>query len=77
MSQKLIRTILLAAGIGFFILWIMEYRRAGMFASYWLLLLSIVAFLSFQYNRLKHSGEQKSETNTKSGKTPPRKNNLP
>ncbi|PWJ54489.1 hypothetical protein CLV98_11727 [Dyadobacter jejuensis] len=76
MSQKLIRTLLLAAGAGFFVLWILEFRRAGLFASYWLLLLSIVAFLTFQFNRLKQAGTQDhtaKTTSNKAAKTKPRK----
>jgi hypothetical protein len=42
MNPKLIKTILLALAAGFFFLWILEFRRAGMAESYWLLLLSIV-----------------------------------
>ena len=55
MNSKLTRTILLASGIGFFVLWILEFRRAGMFESYWLLLVSLVCLLFFQFNRLKAS----------------------
>lgn len=55
MNSKLTRTILLASGIGFFVLWILEFRRAGMFESYWLLLVSLVCLLLFQFNRLKAS----------------------
>ncbi len=58
MNSKLTRTILLASGIGFFVLWILEYRRAGLFESYWLLLVSIICVLFFQFNRLKASMQQ-------------------
>ncbi len=53
MSFKLIKSLLIAGGVGFFILWILEYLRAGMLASYWLLLLSLMSLLFFQYLRLK------------------------
>ena len=53
MSRKLIRTLLFAAAIGFFAVWILEYRRAGMLNSYWLLLLSVTSLLFFQFSRLK------------------------
>lgn len=71
MNSKLTRTILLASGIGFFVLWILEFRRAGMFESYWLLLVSLVCLLFFQFNRLKSSMSQgkvneKTETEKKS-----------
>ena len=59
MNSKLLRTILLALAIGFFTMWILEFRRAGLFESYWLLLLSILSLLSFQFIRLKASLEQK------------------
>jgi len=79
MNSKLTRTILLASGIGFFVLWILEFRRAGMFESYWLLLVSLVCILFFQFNRLKASmspgkvkqmavPEKKSVTSKKSRK---------
>lgn len=53
MTPKLVKTILLALSMGFFIMWVLEFRRAGMFESYWLLLLAIVCLLTFQYTRLK------------------------
>ena len=52
---------MLALAIGFFTMWILEFRRAGMFESYWLLLLSILSLLSFQFIRLKASLEQKKK----------------
>jgi len=53
MNSKLIRTIFLALAFGFLTLWVLEFRRAGLLESYWLLLLCIVCFLLFQFNRLK------------------------
>jgi hypothetical protein len=55
MNTKLLRTILLASGIGFFVLWVLEFRRAGLFESYWLLLVALICILSFQFSRLKAS----------------------
>ncbi|MCF0070459.1 hypothetical protein LZD49_08240 [Dyadobacter sp. CY261] len=53
MNSKLIRTIFLALAFGFLVLWVLEFRRAGLFESYWLLLLCIICFLLFQFTRLK------------------------
>lgn len=53
MNSKLIRTIFLALAFGFLALWVLEFRRAGLLESYWLLLLCIVCFLLFQFSRLK------------------------
>ncbi|NIJ53266.1 hypothetical protein FHS68_002436 [Dyadobacter arcticus] len=53
MNSKLNRTVLLALALGFFAVWVLEFRRAGLFESYWLLLLSIVCLLFFQFIRLK------------------------
>jgi hypothetical protein len=55
MNSKLLRTILLAGGIGFFVLWVLEFRRAGLFESYWLLLVALICVLFFQFTRLKAS----------------------
>jgi hypothetical protein len=66
MNSKLIRTIFLALAFGFLALWVLEFRRAGLLESYWLLLLCIVCFLLFQFSRLKaatlakQSGEQEA-----------------
>ncbi|WP_138367540.1 hypothetical protein [Dyadobacter luticola] len=49
------RTILLALTLGFFAVWALEFRRAGLLESYWLLLVSIVCLLIFQFVRLKAS----------------------
>jgi len=53
MNSKLIRTIFLALAFGFLSLWVLEFRRAGLLESYWLLLLCVVCFLLFQFSRLK------------------------
>ncbi len=53
MNPKLVKTILLALSFGFFVMWVLEFRRAGMFESYWLLLLAVVCLLTFQFTRLK------------------------
>lgn len=72
MNSKLARTILLASAIGFFVLWVLEFRRAGLLESYWLLLVSLVCLLFFQFNRLKASMnvEKPIEKNTIAKKTP-------
>jgi hypothetical protein len=59
MNSKLSRTILLALALGFLVVWILEFRRAGLFESYWLLLLSIVCLLVFQFSRLKAAATNK------------------
>ncbi|TDB68170.1 hypothetical protein [Arundinibacter roseus] len=53
MNSKLVKTILLAATIGFFILWVLEWRRTDLSNSYWLLMLSLTLLLGHQYYRLK------------------------
>ena len=55
MSSKLTRTILIAACIGFLIVWVFEFRRTTLFESYWLLLVGLICLLSFQFIRLKAS----------------------
>ncbi|GGB90165.1 hypothetical protein [Dyadobacter sediminis] len=55
MNSRLTRTILLALALGFFVVWVLEFRRTTLFESYWLLLLSIVCLLFFQFSRLKAS----------------------
>ncbi|REA60732.1 hypothetical protein DSL64_14480 [Dyadobacter luteus] len=61
MNFKLVKTILLALSLGFFAVWVLEFRRAGMFESYWLLLLSVMCLLVFQFRRLKASMELKKK----------------
>jgi len=70
MNSKLTRTIMLALALGFFVVWVLEFRRTTMFESYWLLLLSIMCLLIFQFNRLKASLEAKrdKELNIKKSK---------
>ena len=65
MNSKLTRTILLALALGFFVMWVLEFRRTTMFESYWLLLLAIMFLLIFQFNRLKASLLAKKEAETK------------
>jgi hypothetical protein len=75
MNPKLLRTILLSLAIGFFTMWVLEFRRAGMFESYWLLLLSVLCLLAFQFNRLKASLElkkKKEEEAFMTGRTKPK-----
>ena len=61
MNPKLLKTVLLALSFGFFVMWVLEFRRAGMFESYWLLLLAIMCLLIFQFTRLKASLELKKK----------------
>lgn len=65
MNSKLTRTILLALALGFFVMWVLEFRRTTMFESYWLLLLAIMCLLIFQFNRLKASLLAKKEAEMK------------
>ncbi len=53
MNPTLIKTLLIAGAIGFFILWLLEYQRAGIADSYWLILLCISCLLGFQYYRIR------------------------
>ncbi|MCF2493782.1 hypothetical protein [Dyadobacter chenhuakuii] len=61
MNSKLTRTILIALALGFFVMWVLEFRRTTMFESYWLLLLAIMCLLMFQFSRLKASLLAKKE----------------
>lgn len=61
MNPKLVKTILLALSFGFFVMWVLEFRRAGMFESYWLLLLAITCLLIFQFRRVKVALELKKK----------------
>ncbi|HEV7378899.1 MAG TPA: hypothetical protein VGN64_03845 [Dyadobacter sp.] len=61
MNFNIVKTILLSLSLGFFVVWILEFRRAGMFESYWLLLLSVMCLLVFQFRRLKASLEMKKK----------------
>lgn len=61
MNSKLTRTILIALALGFFVMWVLEFRRTTMFESYWLLLLAIMCLLMFQFSRLKGSLLAKKE----------------
>lgn len=52
--MKLTDTLLLAAAIGSFLLWILEISRGASFADgYWLLLATLGFLLAFQYVRIK------------------------
>lgn len=53
MNPKLIKTLLLATALGFFMLWIMEIFRTDLSNSYWLLMLSLTFLLVYQYYRLR------------------------
>lgn len=69
MSNKLIRTLLLAAAIGFLVMWVLEFRRTTLFESYWLLLLGLMFLLMFQLNRLKQGLKAKKEMEAKASST--------
>ena len=62
MNSKLARTILIALALGFLVVWVLEFRRAGLFESYWLLLLSIISLLGFQFSRLKAATSAKKDS---------------
>ena len=51
--MKLRDTLLIAAAVGCFLLWILEFRRSSFIDSYWLLLASLGFLLAFQYFRIK------------------------
>ncbi|CAG5004627.1 hypothetical protein DYBT9275_03409 [Dyadobacter sp. CECT 9275] len=70
MTRKLVRTLLFAAAIGFLVVWILEYRRAGMLNSYWLLLLSVTSLLLFQFSRLKTGIEAQKDITSKQTSRP-------
>ncbi|HEV7350000.1 hypothetical protein [Telluribacter sp.] len=53
MNPKLIKTLLIAGAIGFFIMWLLEIQRTDLKDSYWLILLCITCLLSFQYYRIR------------------------
>jgi len=73
MNSKLTRTILIALALGFFVVWVLEFRRTTMFESYWLLLLAIMCLLMFQFSRLKASllAKKEAETNANIKKEKP------
>jgi len=64
MNPKLLKTILLSLSVGFFVMWVLEFRRAGMFESYWLLLLSVLCLLYFQFKRVKTALELRKKEET-------------
>ncbi len=53
MTPKLIKSLLLAAAVGFFILWILEVLRTDLSHSYWLMMLSLLFLFLHQYYRLR------------------------
>jgi len=53
MNPTLIKTLLLAAALGFFVMWVLELIRTDLSHSYWLLMLSLTCLLSHQYYRLR------------------------
>lgn len=61
MNPKLIKTLLLAAAIGCFLLWILEYYRTDLSSSYWLLMLGMTILLGRQYFDAKTQPTPKTE----------------
>jgi hypothetical protein len=55
MNSKLIKSLLLAGAVGFFLLWFLEFRRTSLADSYWLMLLCLTCLLGFQYYRLRQA----------------------
>ena len=53
MNPKLVKSLLLAATLGCFLLWILEVNRTDLGNSYWLLMLSLTFLLGHQYYRLR------------------------
>ncbi|WP_162794109.1 hypothetical protein [Runella rosea] len=53
MKTPLVESLVGWATLGFFILWIMEFRRTQFQESYWLLMLSLSCLLGFQYLRYR------------------------
>ena len=53
MNPKLIKSLLLASAVGFFILWILELLRTDLSHSYWLMMLSLLSLFLHQYYRLR------------------------
>lgn len=49
------RTVLIALAIGFFVVWILEWRRTSLAESYWLLLAALTSLLSYQYFRIREA----------------------
>ncbi|WP_373515498.1 hypothetical protein [Persicitalea sp.] len=64
MSPKLIKSLLLAAALGCFLLWIMEVLRTDLGNSYWLLMLSLTLLLAHQYYRLRTQPEAPKKQST-------------
>jgi hypothetical protein len=53
MKTPLVESLVGWATLGFFILWVMEFRRTQFQESYWLLMLSLSCLLGFQYLRYR------------------------
>lgn len=73
MTPKLLKTLLLAAALGFFMLWVLELIRTDLGHSYWLMMLSLTFLLLHQYYRLR-TLPQKPTPLQKAGKATKRKN---
>lgn len=73
MKPKLIKTLLLAAALGFFILWVLEIMRTDLSNSYWLLMLSLTCLLLHQYYRLRTLPQQPTPPHKATKPPKPRK----
>lgn len=75
MNPKLIKTLLLSASLGFFILWVLEILRTDLSNSYWIILLSLTFLLIHQYYRLKimPPKDTKATSPTRQGQSKPSK----
>lgn len=70
MNPKLIKTLLIAAAVGFLILWILEAIRTSIGDSYWLLMMSISFLLWYQYYRLRLINREKAQNTATPKKKP-------
>jgi hypothetical protein len=57
MKTPLVESLLGWTSLGFFALWILEFRRTEFVDSYWLLMLCLACLWSFQYLRRKRGAE--------------------
>lgn len=77
MNAKLIKTLLLAAALGCFLLWVLEYYRTDLSNSYWLLMMGLTILLGRQYFSLKIQPSSKPERPAsrpeKRGNPPPKR----
>ncbi|WP_428665113.1 hypothetical protein [Runella sp.] len=65
MKTPLVESLVGWATLGFFILWVMEFRRTEFQESYWLLMLSLSCLLGFQYLRYRRGAVPLIDPETK------------